>query len=833
MLTLKNNHSDYLSNPYPTKLHIESNNFLEDFSKKNLEKKNYDQNLFLDKKIKNCKSDYQKEEQEKEFERILSYKKLISHKNSLYFESLSPTKAKTGNDFFTTKKSKANNILLPKLSKTDLIDAKIKTTSKNFFKNKIPIESVNNKNNDLLLSSSKNSFYSKENLKSRNNCNSTNNNQIENNAYYDKNLKTVSVKRMLTKKESENERDTNTGKAYLQSQSKSSNNLKNFNEVILKEINNLNNDNTNNKTNNNIESNNILNNVVSQQNNNNNLEHQTVQQQAKNDLELCLPLLESKESINKNNIKSENENENVNEENNTSSPYKNLETLKSERELNNKPHYEAQEDNKTKLAADNDKINTEEKAKEEEELKTEKNNQNTRNENKQTVLTHIKKPNKSSSKTLNNAAFKVKFTENSFYDYDLKESANNENGNRTYLFSSKNRIVIESADKTTTVNDIPGVIISSQNDTKQQLKEQDDDDEEKQEKKTVIIEKTQNENIINNQGKEALDRLMKLEEIELNKDLSLSNKDEKDEYSRFQKSKIHEINNNFNNDNEKVFTVPKSLIIENETHESKLKLNNGKENSQQSLKIANDLNNLLNENLNLNTKTSNKLQNSLLKLSAEQDSTNNAGGIIIIKQKDDVKSVAAALSEIDIGNFDVVNNDNNTKTGAACVNQEIEFRNHNNSKENISNYFAASNQNFYSNAAANCTNINNNNFNSNFNFNKNYILGFDKSGSSNNLFSLTTVNNFNSNYLWNNNHQKHLKDLNSQSPIPRVDENISPISKNYIKSLSKAKSTISNNLFQQTNLMSDSKQRFFSIQKPQKKSVSPHVVNVTYKKHDK
>ena len=43
---------DYLSNPYSTKLHIESKNFLEDFSKKTRGKRNHDENLLLDKKIK-------------------------------------------------------------------------------------------------------------------------------------------------------------------------------------------------------------------------------------------------------------------------------------------------------------------------------------------------------------------------------------------------------------------------------------------------------------------------------------------------------------------------------------------------------------------------------------------------------------------------------------------------------------------------------------------------------------------------------------------------------------------------------------------------------------
>ena len=86
----------------------------------------------LDKKIKISKSIYAAETLEKDFEKILSYKKIISNKKSLYFDS--PKNAKTDVEFYSNKKSSDGGIL-PKLFKAEYINPKIKTTSTNFFKN--------------------------------------------------------------------------------------------------------------------------------------------------------------------------------------------------------------------------------------------------------------------------------------------------------------------------------------------------------------------------------------------------------------------------------------------------------------------------------------------------------------------------------------------------------------------------------------------------------------------------------------------------------------------------------------------------------------------------
>lgn len=90
------------------------------------------------------KSMYAAETLEKDFEKILSYKKNITHKNSLYFDS--PKNSKTGLEFYSNKKSRDRSIL-PKLSKGEFINPKIKTTSTNFFKNNN--EEMNNKLNKL------------------------------------------------------------------------------------------------------------------------------------------------------------------------------------------------------------------------------------------------------------------------------------------------------------------------------------------------------------------------------------------------------------------------------------------------------------------------------------------------------------------------------------------------------------------------------------------------------------------------------------------------------------------------------------------------------------
>ena len=64
---------------------MENKNFMDDFSKKNSGKKNFEENLILDKKIKLTKSNYDVQDFKKDFERILGYKKIISHKNKFSY----------------------------------------------------------------------------------------------------------------------------------------------------------------------------------------------------------------------------------------------------------------------------------------------------------------------------------------------------------------------------------------------------------------------------------------------------------------------------------------------------------------------------------------------------------------------------------------------------------------------------------------------------------------------------------------------------------------------------------------------------------------------------
>ncbi len=85
--------------------------------------------------------------------------------------------------------------------------------------------------------------------------------------------------------------------------------------------------------------------------------------------------------------------------------------------------------------------------------------------------------------------------------------------------------------------------------------------------------------------------------------------------------------------------------------------------------------------------------------------------------------------------------------------------------ENYSQYFEASNQNFYSSAINNENNNNNieNNFNNNLiNSTKNVFLGSDFTGNTYNVFSLNSVNNFHSKNLDLNNVESNKFD---QSPI--------------------------------------------------------------------
>lgn len=692
---------------------------MEDFSKRNTGKKNFEENMFLDKKIQNSKSNYLVQEMEKDFERILSYKKLISHKSSLYFESPSPSKSKTGLNFFSSKKS-SNAAFLPKLSKCNTIDPKIKTTSTNFFKNKKTVE-LDNKNKMQLSSRNLNSIEkwkksSMNNNNTNNDYNSTANNPIENEI---NNLKIVSGK--LTRKESE--KDAN--KYNLQSQS--SNNFKNFNEEILEEINKMN---VNNNPDYNANAGNSNFNKILVQNN----DSEQMAKHSKVDLEVRLPL-ESKESI-KNDLKLTEDKDKINSkiadiihiqtENKTLENKNSKENLVPEKELNNGENTAEVE---IKNLDENLKI-AENEIKNEEALKTEiKNNEN---ENGERLV--IKKP-ISYAKTLINLNIAAK--ENSFYE--LKESPK-KNGNRTYLISAKNRFVIDS---NKTINE------QINNQTARQLSE-----EQIVEKAKICTKKEE---------QEALEKMRKLEEMELNDDLSCSEKKSINNYENFEiKNEIE------NNNNEKIITATKSLI-ENKTKESKIKSN---ENSQ------------------------------ILKSLNEKDNE--------IQNKNKKKSEEAVDKK-----------------------QEAEFRN--NSKENISNYFAATNQNFYSSAVN--FNNNNNNINGNFYSSKNNILCFDKTVSSNNIFSLTTVNNFNQNNVLNNNNNinnydnnnnnfgKNQKQTNHPSPqsiIPIGDENISQIRKNNIKSVSKGKNT--NPSFKNKAANFNKSKQTFSIKKSQKKSISPKKV---------
>jgi len=128
-------------------LQIENRNFMEDCTKKLNGNKYIKENLMLDKKIKTSKSFYAAESLEKDFEKILSYKKIIMHKNSLYFDS--PKNARSSIKFYSNKKSSDVISILPKLGKGDIINPNLKTTSTNFLKNNNIQENENNDNNNL------------------------------------------------------------------------------------------------------------------------------------------------------------------------------------------------------------------------------------------------------------------------------------------------------------------------------------------------------------------------------------------------------------------------------------------------------------------------------------------------------------------------------------------------------------------------------------------------------------------------------------------------------------------------------------------------------------
>jgi hypothetical protein len=118
---------------------------MNDHSKKLNGKKFFQENSKLDKKIKMSRSIYAAETLEKDYEKILRYKKIISNKESLFFDS--PKKSKTTLEFYSIKKT-SDGSNLPLLNKGKFINPIIKTTSTHFFKNSI--QEMNNKEDKLL-----------------------------------------------------------------------------------------------------------------------------------------------------------------------------------------------------------------------------------------------------------------------------------------------------------------------------------------------------------------------------------------------------------------------------------------------------------------------------------------------------------------------------------------------------------------------------------------------------------------------------------------------------------------------------------------------------------
>lgn len=125
---------------------------MDDFSKKNVGKKNFEENLFFDKKIKMTKSAYGSDSFKQDYERNLSYKKIISNKNNLFFDSynVNSQKGKTDIRFFSKNCSKECDYF-PRLSQPNLLNSKVKTASTNFLNNN------KRKNKNIFMSPQKSS----------------------------------------------------------------------------------------------------------------------------------------------------------------------------------------------------------------------------------------------------------------------------------------------------------------------------------------------------------------------------------------------------------------------------------------------------------------------------------------------------------------------------------------------------------------------------------------------------------------------------------------------------------------------------------------------------
>lgn len=669
---------------------------MDDFSKKNKGIKNYEENAILDKKIKMSKSNYALGELEKDFERILGYKKLISQKNNLFFESLSPHKSKTGLDFFSSKKSKERP-LLPRLSKKDEINTKTNTTSTNFFKN----NQEKNKSNLLLSAKNSGSVHS-------NNINNMSLNQLNN-------LKTISIQN--TKKSSE--KDT---KNLIYSQT--TNNFKYLNEEILEEINTeriqaqTNNDLIDDKTNN-------FNNVVASSSNLNNVLMQSnipaeIDNENENEVRIgyASPIISNLNELNL-------VNGNIEVNNNDCL----LDAREGENISQNKEENLLNKDQEIKQVLLSDEIK----------LNNSSNNINDQLDNQNEEDKAVDQQNAEIG--IDNFAKKI---EKAMYKSHAKSSIHKANKNlsfeskdnyynplnRSNFIPTKNRIIIDSDKSISNLN--------------KSLKNEIDD---------LNINKSE---IMNNQQNEALENMRKLEEMELNDDISQKEKSFQKERSIIENSanknsiieNINEENKNEENKNEehkneghkneeKIIACNPSMDKSGNSllHKSKMEINQNSQSQKFSKKNSTENNKILNEN-HLTKNPS--IHNSFLKI---EESTNNL-------------NLLNKNSKEEIYNEENINPDKDAR--------DLTIKN--NSKENYSNYFGASNNNFYSTAL----NVNNNG-NNIFNSSKNNFMAFDNTGSSNNIFSLTTVNNFNSNniQILNNNYNNNF----NESPIPNYHLN--------------------------------------------------------------
>jgi len=645
---------------------MENRNFMDDFSKKSKGIKNYEENAILDKKIKMSKSNYALGELEKDFHRILGYKKLISHKNNLFFESLSPQKSKTGFEFFSSKKSNEKTFL-PRLSKKDEMNStKTKTTSTNFFKNN---QEKNNKSNLLLSAKNSGSVHS-------NNINNMSLNQLNN-------LKTISIQN--TKKSSEKD----TKNLFI---SQTTNNFKNLNEEILEEINT---ERIQAQTNNDLidDKNNNLKDAVASGSNLNNVLMQT-NYPAENENEVRIgyasPMISN---LNELNIINGDKEINNNDDLEVVREGENIDQNKEENlNMNDQEINQEVLSEEIKLNKSTSKINDELENKYEEDKVVDQLNADIGIDN------YAKKIDRAIYKSHAKSSI-LKGNKN--LSFELKDNYYN-TLNKSYFIPTKNRIVIDSEKSISNIN--------------KSVKKDIDD---------LNINKSE---IINNPQNEALEKMRRLEDMELNDDIS-------------QKEKS--IMGNSANKNSNLENINEENIVasNHSMHKSGNNLNNSKmkiiENSQ-SIKLTNknstENNKIINENYPIKNPS---IHNSFMKI---EESTNNL-------------NLLNKNSKEEIFNEDNINPERDAR--------DLTIKN--NSKENYSNYFGASNNNFYSTAL----NVNNNG-NNIFNSSKNNFLGFDNTGSSNNIFSLTTVNNFNSNniHILNNNNYNF-----NESPIPNYHPN--------------------------------------------------------------